>query len=138
MEGTTHSGRAARLMEILGLTEDELCRTLDADALTLLSGQLEHRPELPILLTMLNEALETTDTAMLQRWVRASGPAGIPVDALVGRDFTAFEDALAELGRRGFVLRGGGAGRTGPNAAGGGAGRQDGDGERAGEGSAGG
>ncbi|MEA2211235.1 MAG: hypothetical protein QOF83_1183 [Solirubrobacteraceae bacterium] len=143
MEGTTHSGGAARLMEILGLTEDELCRTLDADPLTLLSGQLEHRPELPILLTMLNEALETIDTAMLQRWVRANGPAGIPVDALVGRDFTAFEDALAELGRRGFVLRGGGGERAGGSAAGGSAagdsaGRQDGGGERAGEGSAGG
>jgi hypothetical protein len=108
MAGTTDSGRAARLMEILGLTEDELCRTLDADPLTLLSGQLDHRPELPILLTMLNEALETTDTSMLQRWVRASGPAGRPLDALTSRDFTAFEDALAELGRRGFVLRGGG------------------------------
>jgi hypothetical protein len=108
MDGTTDSGRAARLMEILGLSEDELCRTLDADPLTLLSGQLEHRPELPILLTMLNEALETSGTAMLQRWVRASGPAGPPIDALLSRDFAGFEDALAEFGRRGFVLRGGG------------------------------
>jgi hypothetical protein len=102
------SSRAARLMEILGLTEEELCRTLDADPLTLLSGQLEHRPELPILLTMLNEALETTSASLLQRWVRASGPHGRPIDALTSRDFTAFEDALAEFGRRGFVLRGGG------------------------------
>jgi hypothetical protein len=30
------------------------------------------------------------------------------VDALLARDFAAFEDALAELAERGFVLRGGG------------------------------
>jgi hypothetical protein len=40
---------AARLMELLGLSADELCQLLDADPLTLLSGQLEHRAELPIL-----------------------------------------------------------------------------------------
>jgi hypothetical protein len=102
------SGRAARLMEILGLSDDELCRTLDADPLTVLSGQLEHRPELPLLLTMLNEALETADQSLLQRWVRASGPAGRPIDLLTSRDFAAFEDALAEFQQRGFVLRGGG------------------------------
>jgi hypothetical protein len=108
MDGATGSGRAARLMEILGLSEDELCRTLDSDPLTLLSGQLDHRPELPILLTMLNEALEAADASMLQRWVRASGPAGRPLDALVNRDFAGFEDALSEFSQRGFVLRGGG------------------------------
>jgi hypothetical protein len=36
------------------------------------------------------------------------GPAGRPVDLLVARDFSAFEDALATLAERGFVLRGGG------------------------------
>jgi hypothetical protein len=107
-------------MEILGLSEDELCRTLDADPLTLLSGQLDHRPELPILLTMLGEAQESADPSVLRRWVRVSGPGGRPVDALVGRDFGAFEEALSELAQRGFVLRvrGGGRGsRGGPGAA---------------------
>jgi hypothetical protein len=99
------SGRAARLMEILGLSDDELCRTLDADPLTLLSGQLDHRPELPILLTMLDEAQESADASVLRRWVRVQGPAGRPLDALLKRDFAAFEDALAELSREGFVLR---------------------------------
>lgn len=108
VDSAPDSGRAARLMEILGLSDDELCRTLDADPLTLLSGQLEHRPELPLLLTMLNEALETADQSLLQRWVRASGPAGRPIDLLTSRDFAAFEDALAEFRQRGFVLRGGG------------------------------
>jgi hypothetical protein len=96
-------------MELLGLTEDELCRTLDVDALTLLSGQIEHRTELPILLDLLGDARDRAGTAVLRSWVRASGPRGRPIDALTGRDFGAFEDALADLAERGFVLRGGGA-----------------------------
>jgi hypothetical protein len=102
------SSRAARLMELLGLTEDELCRILDVDALTLLSGQLEHRSELPILLDLLDEASERAGPAVLKRWVRAAGPAGRPIDALLRRDFGAFETALGELADRGFVLKGGG------------------------------
>ena len=102
------TGRAARLMELLGLTEDELCRMLDVDPLTLLSGQLEHRSELPILLDLLDEASERAGPAILTRWVRASGPKGRPIDFLLQRDFAAFEDALGELADRGFVLRGGG------------------------------
>jgi hypothetical protein len=95
-------------MDLLGLSEDELCRLLDVDALTLLSGQLEHRTELPILLDLLNEARERAGPAVLRRWVRAEGLAGRPIDALMRRDFPAFENALAELEARGFVLRGGG------------------------------
>jgi hypothetical protein len=107
------SERAARLLDLLGLTEDELCALLDVDPLTLLSGQLDHRPELPILLDLLAEAEERAGAPVLRRWVRASGPAGRPIDALTRRDFTAFEDALGELAERGFVLRGGGGGREG-------------------------
>ena len=102
------SARAARLMELLGLSDDELCQVLDVEPLTLLSGQLEHRTELPILLDLLADASEQAGPAVLQRWVRASGPAGRPIDALLRRDFAAFEDALAQLADRGFVLRGGG------------------------------
>ncbi len=102
------SERADRLMDLLGLTEDELCETLAVDPLTLLSGQLDHASELPILLDLLDEASERANPAVLRRWVRASGPHGRPVDALTARDFGAFEDALAELAKRGFVLRGGG------------------------------
>jgi hypothetical protein len=102
------TGRAARLMEMLGLSEDELCRVLGVDPLTVLSGQLEHSGELPILLDLLDEASERAGPAVLARWVRASGPSGRPIDALVNRDFAAFEDALTELADRGFVLRGGG------------------------------
>ena len=96
-------------MDLLGLSEEELCAVLDADPLTLLSGQLDHRPELAILLDLLAEAEERAGAAVLRRWVRATGPPARPLDALLARDFRAFEDALAELAQRGFVLRGGGA-----------------------------
>jgi hypothetical protein len=100
------SQQAAELMELLGLSEDELCQTLDVDPLSLLSGQLLHRTELPILVDLLREARERAGPAVLRRWVRSSGPRGRPIEALTARDFAAFEDALAELAERGFVLRG--------------------------------
>ena len=105
MPEDSHSARAARLMELLGLDENELCAALGVDPLSLLSGQLDHRPELPILLDLLAEAEERAGAPVLRRWVRAAGPAGRPIDALTSRDFAAFEDALAELADRGFVLR---------------------------------
>jgi hypothetical protein len=105
---------AARLQELLGLSEDELCAVLGVDPLTLLSGQLAHRPELGILLTLIDEAQAQAQAGpqMLSRWVRAAAPEGRPIDALTGRDFAAFEDALARFAERGFVLRGG-KGRAG-------------------------
>ncbi len=95
-------------MDLLGLSEDELCRALDADPLTLLSGQLDHRPELGILLDLLAEAEERAGATVLRRWARARGPHGRPLDLLEARDFPAFEDALGDLAERGFLLRGGG------------------------------
>jgi hypothetical protein len=80
---------------------------LDADPLALLAGELDHRPELPILLDLLADAEERAGAAVLRRWVRASGPAGRPLDRLLARDFAGFEDALATLADRGFVIRGG-------------------------------
>lgn len=102
------SERAVRLMELLGLTEDELCAALGVDPLTLLSGQLEHRAELPILLDLLADAEQRAGAAVLRRWVRVSTVGGRPVDALTRRDFATFEDQLTQLAERGFVLRGGG------------------------------
>lgn len=102
------SERAAKLLDVLGLTEDELCAVLAVDPLALLSGQLDHRPELSILLDLLAEAEERAGRTVLRRWVRASTSGGRPIDALVRRDFGTFEDQLAELADRGFVLRGGG------------------------------
>ncbi len=106
----TQSERAHALMELLGLSEDELCRVLAVDPLSLLSGQLEQASELPILLALLGEPEQRAGAAVLRRWVRARGPAGRPLDALLARDFAAFEDALGALAERGFVLRGGGGG----------------------------
>jgi hypothetical protein len=48
---------------------------------------------------------------VLRRWLRAQGPHGRPIDALLARDFGAFEEALATLERRGFIVRGRGEGR---------------------------
>jgi hypothetical protein len=96
---------AATLMDLLGLSEDELCQALDTDPLALLSGQVDHRPELPILLRLCREAEERVGPSVLRRWMRAAGPQGRPVQALLARDFTGFEDALEELIERGFVLR---------------------------------
>jgi hypothetical protein len=101
------SERAVRLMELLGLSEDELCAVLAVDPLTLLSGQIEHRSELPILLDLLDEASARAGETVLRRWVRTERPSGAPIAALVRRDFEAFEAAVAELASRGFVLRGG-------------------------------
>jgi hypothetical protein len=81
---------------------------LDEDPLSVLAGELDHKPELPILLALLAEAEERAGAPVLRRWVRAEGPAGRPLDHLLRRDFGAFEDALATLAERGFVLRGGG------------------------------
>jgi hypothetical protein len=85
-----------------------LLAVLDEDPLTVLSGELDHKPELPILLDLLADAEERAGAPVLRRWVRAEGPGGRPLDHLLKRDFGAFEDALATLAERGFVLRGGG------------------------------
>jgi len=80
---------------------------LDADPLAIIAGELDDKPELPILLDLLAEAEERAGAPVLRRWVRASGPAGRPLDLLLARDFAAFEDALATLAQRGFILRSG-------------------------------
>jgi hypothetical protein len=93
--------RAARFQALLGLSDDELLQVLDADPLEIVSGDLDHRPELPILLDLLAEH----DDSALRRWVRTEGPAGRPLDLLLARDFAAFERSLTVLRERGFVIR---------------------------------
>jgi len=100
--------QAQHLQELLGLSDEELLAVLDEDPLTVLTGELDHKPELPILLDLLAEAEERAGAPVLRRWVRAQGPSGRPLDRLLARDFSAFENALGTLAERGFVLRSGG------------------------------
>lgn len=97
---------AVRLMERLGLNDDELCAVLDVDPISVITGELDHRPELGILLALTSEALERVGPEILRRWTRTAGPAGRPVDHLLARDFPAFEAALETLASRGFVIGG--------------------------------
>ncbi|HEX8123566.1 MAG TPA: hypothetical protein VF549_20110 [Solirubrobacteraceae bacterium] len=90
-------------MERLGLTDEELMTLLDTDPLSVITDELDHRPEIAILLALTEEAEERAGGEVLRRWLRTG-----PVDLLLARDFAAFEDALAELAERGFVIRGGG------------------------------
>ena len=97
---------ARHLQELLGLEDDELLAVLDADPLAVITGELDHKPELPILLDLLAEAEESAGAPVLRRWVRASGPAGRPArPAARATTSAAFEDALATLASRGFILR---------------------------------
>jgi hypothetical protein len=95
---------AAVLQQRLGLTDDELLAVLDADPLTLVSGELDHAPQLAILLALTDEPAQRLGEPTLQRWLRTSGPSGRPLDHLTNRDFGAFEDALDRLAERGFVI----------------------------------
>jgi len=99
------STAAAVLMQRLGLADDELLQVLGADPLSVVSGDLDDKPQLPILLALTEEAAERVHEDALRRWLRTTGPAGRPVDHLLAQDFPAFEDALATLQARGFVVR---------------------------------
>ena len=79
---------ARDLQERLGLSDDELLQALDADPLALIGDDLDHRPELPILLAL----TEPYEPSLLQLWVRNG-----PIDLLLARDFAAFESALEDL-----------------------------------------
>jgi len=80
---------------------------LDVDPIAVITGELDHRPQLGILLDLTAEAEDRVGAPLLRRWVRTSGPSGRPIDQLLARDFAAFEDALATLADRGFVIGGG-------------------------------
>ena len=97
------STAAAVLSDRFGLTDEELLAILEADPLAVVAGDLDHRPEVPILLAL----TEDVDAAVLRRWLRAQGPRARPLDLLLQRDFAAFEDAVEDLRTRGLVLRGG-------------------------------
>jgi len=92
-------------MERLGLSDDELCAVLAVDPLAVIANELDHRPELAILLALTAEAADRVGVGILRSWLRSSGPNGAPFEHLSARDFAAFEDDLAILAERGYVLR---------------------------------
>jgi hypothetical protein len=94
---------AARLQSLLGLEDEELLTILDSDPLAVITGEEDSRPEIRILLQLLAEPLETQGETTLRRWVRVGNPS--PLQRLLQRDFAGFEDALAELSERGFIIR---------------------------------
>ena len=94
-------------MQRLGLSDDELCEVLAVDPISVLTGELAHRPELGILLDLTAEAADRVGEAVLRRWLRRRGPTGVPFEHLRKRDFAAFENDLDVLATRGFVLGGG-------------------------------
>lgn len=100
------AGDARRLADRLGLTDDELCAVLGVSPLEVVSGDGDSVPAVPILLDLIAEADERAGGAVLRRWVRTRGRHGVPVELLVKRDFGGFEDALADLVERGFIIGG--------------------------------
>jgi hypothetical protein len=64
-----------------------------------ITGEEDARPEVQILLELTADA----DPAVLKRWLRANDAR--PLTLLLDHDFAGFEDALAELAERGFILR---------------------------------
>ncbi|HEX4344169.1 MAG TPA: hypothetical protein VHZ31_01275 [Solirubrobacteraceae bacterium] len=97
---------AVDLMQRLGLSDDELCEILAVDPISVITGELDHRPELRILLDLTAEALQQVGHGTLRSWLRRRGPNGVPLEHLRARDFGAFEDDLEVLANRGFVIGG--------------------------------
>ena len=95
-------------MELLGLSEDELCQVLDVDPLSCSPASSITAPSCRSCSTCSTRPPSAPGRRCCGAGSGRPGPAGRPIDALLARDFGAFEDALAELAARGFVLRGGG------------------------------
>jgi hypothetical protein len=96
---------AITLMERLGLSDAELCAVLAVDPLAVITNELDHRPELAILLALTAEAADRVGPQTLRSWLRRKGPNGVPFEHLTSRDFAGFEDDLAILAERGYILR---------------------------------
>jgi hypothetical protein len=91
---------AYALLERLGLTEDELCRVLGTDPLSVLSGQVDADPRLKILLDLTGEAEATVGPDALRLWAQRNPQHQLLLDG----DFAGFEDALATLAQRGLTI----------------------------------
>jgi hypothetical protein len=73
--------------------------------LEVVGGDLDHKPQLAILLSLTEEAAERAGEGVLRRWIRSTGRHGRPIDLLTAQDYGAFEDALEDLRERGYVVR---------------------------------
>lgn len=98
-------GATERVQAALGLADDELCDALGLSPVQLLAGEGDLLPQTGVLDALLRAALEQVHPQAIHRWLRASGPAGRPLDHLLARDYPAFEQALEALLERGFVIR---------------------------------
>lgn len=98
-------GATERVQAQLGLADDELCDVLGLSPVQLLAGEGDLLPQTTVLDELLRAASEQVNGEALQRWLRASGPAGRPLDHLRAHDYGAFELALETLLSRGFVVR---------------------------------
>ena len=96
---------AARLQQMLGLTDEEIMAVLGATPLDLIAGQEDEREDLRVLMALLNDAEEQAGAATLRRGVRSGPITQRPIDLLARHDWAAFESALEELAARGFILR---------------------------------
>jgi hypothetical protein len=64
-----------------------------------ITGDEDERPDIKLLVELL-----PADNPALKRWVRTQTPRGVPLELLQQHDFAAFEDALTDLGERGFIV----------------------------------
>jgi hypothetical protein len=88
---------AARLQALLGLHDEELLQILGSDPIAVITGEEDLRPEVQILLQLLEE------NPPPHVWLRTGSPS--PLQRLLQQDFAGFEDALADFNERGFVIR---------------------------------
>jgi hypothetical protein len=70
-----------------------LLQILNSDAIAVITGEEDQRPEVKILLELLG------DDPPPQAWIKGK------LQLLLQHDFAAFEDALAEYRERGFIIR---------------------------------
>ncbi len=96
---------AARLQQLLGLSDEEIMVILGATPLDLIAGQEDEREDLRVLMALLNDAEEQAGAATLRRWVRSGPFMQRPIDLLARHEWPAFETALEDLIDRGFTLR---------------------------------
>ena len=85
----------AALQTLLGLTDEELLTVLGSDPISVITGEEDTRPEIRILMQLMADL----EPSVLRRWVRTG-----PLQLLLRQDFAGFEDALADLSARGFVI----------------------------------